>query len=141
MRAMGALAEAEPRAMAVQNDLTCPGPAGPIPLRFYDPRAEREPGPCVLFFHGGGFVIGDLEVYDALCTEIAHHLDLPVVSVDYRLAPEHPFPAAPDDCEAAARWIASSPAELDREITGLVITGDSAGGNLTIVTTNQLATG
>ena len=71
-------------------------------------------------------------------TEIAHQLDLPVVSVDYRLAPEHPFPAAPDDCEAAARWIASSPAELDREITGLVITGDSAGGNLTIVTTNQL---
>ena len=92
MRAMGALAEAEPRAMAVQKDLTCPGPAGPIPLRFYDPRAEREPGPCVLFFHGGGFVIGDLEVYNALCPEIAHHLDLPVVSVDYRLAPAHPFP-------------------------------------------------
>ena len=138
MRMVGAVAEAEPRAMAVQKDLTCPGPAGPIPIRFYDVKAERGPSPCVLFLHGGGFVIGDLEVYNALCTEISHHLDLPVVSVDYRLAPEHPFPAAPDDCEAAARWVASSPAELGREITGLVITGDSAGGNLTIVTTNQL---
>lgn len=138
MRAMGAVAEAEPRTMAVQRDLTCPGPAGPIPLRFYDVKAERAPGPCVIFIHGGGFVIGDLEVYHALCTEISHHLDLPVISVDYRLAPEHPFPAAPDDCEAVARWLAASPAELERTITGLVITGDSAGGNLTIVTTNQL---
>jgi acetyl esterase len=135
MRAMGAVAEAEPRTMAVQRDLTCPGPAGP---RFYDVKAERAPGPCVIFIHGGGFVIGDLEVYHALCTEISHHLDLPVISVDYRLAPEHPFPAAPDDCEAVARWLAASPAELERTITGLVITGDSAGGNLTIVTTNQL---
>ena len=138
MRAMGQLAEAPPRPMAIKRDLTCPGPAGEIPLRFYDAKDSREPGPCVIFIHGGGFVIGDLEVYDSLCTEIAHRLDLPVVSVDYRLAPEHAFPAAPDDCEAAARWVASSPAELGREITGLVITGDSAGGNLTIVTTNQL---
>ena len=138
MRTLGSVAEAEPRPMAIRRDLTCPGPAGDIPLRFYDPRDTRAAGPCVMFIHGGGFVIGDLEVYDALCTEIAHHLDLPVVSVDYRLAPEHPFPAAPDDCEAAARWVASSPGELEREITGLVITGDSAGGNLTIVTTNQL---
>ena len=138
MRAMGAVAEAEPRTMAVQRDLTCPGPAGPIPLRFYDVKAKRAPGPCVIFIHGGGFVIGDLAVYHALCTEISHHLDPPVLSVDYRPAPEHPFPAAPDDCEAVARWLAASPAELDRTITGLVITGDSAGGNLTIVTTNQL---
>ena len=138
MRTLGSVAEAEPRPMAIRRDLTCPGPAGDIPLRFYDPRDTRSAGPCVMFIHGGGFVIGDLEVYDALCTEIAHHLDLPVVSVDYRLAPEHPFPAAPDDCEAAARWVASSPAELDRTFTGLVLTGDSAGGNLTIVTTNAL---
>ena len=138
MRAMGGLAEAPPRDMAVIKDLTCPGPAGEIPLRFYDTRESRDPGPCVLFLHGGGFVIGDLEVYNSLCTEIAFQLDLPVVSVDYRLAPEHPFPAAPDDCEAAARWLASSPEALERQITGLVITGDSAGGNLTIVTTNQL---
>lgn len=139
MRVMGQMAEAEPREMAVIKDVTCPGPAGDIPLRFYDKRENREPGPCVVFIHGGGFVIGDIGVYNSLCTEIAHQLDLPVVSVEYRLAPEHPFPAAPDDCEAAARWIASSPEALGREFTGLVITGDSAGGNLTIVTTNALA--
>ena len=138
MRAMGSLAEAPARTIAVKRDLACPGPAGDIPLRFYDTKETREAGPCVVFFHGGGFVIGDLEVYDSLCTEIAHQLDLPVVSVDYRLAPEHPFPAAPDDCEAATRWVASSPAELERTFTGLVLTGDSAGGNLTIVTTNAL---
>ncbi len=138
MRAMGQIAEADAREMAVVKDLTCPGPAGDIPLRFYDRRQTREAGPAVLFLHGGGFVIGDLEVYHALCTEIAWQLDLPVLSVDYRLAPEHPFPAAPDDCEAAARWLAGSPAALGRTVTGLVITGDSAGGNLTIVTTNAL---
>lgn len=138
MRTLGSLAESAPRDLAVIRDLTCPGPAGAIPLRLYDPRESRAAGPCVIFIHGGGFVIGDLEVYHALCTEIAHQLDLPVVSVDYRLAPEHPFPAAPDDCEAAARWVASSPPELGRQVSGLVITGDSAGGNLTIVTTNQL---
>ena len=139
MRAMASVAEAEARSLAVIRDMTCPGPAGPIPVRLYDGRETREPGPCVLFIHGGGFVIGDLEVYHSLCSEISHQLDLPVVSVDYRLAPEHPFPAAPDDCEAAARWVASSPESLGRKVTGLVITGDSAGGNLTIVTTNQLA--
>ena len=138
MKTLGMLAEAPARELAVIRDLSCPGPAGDIPLRFYDAKETREAGPCVVFIHGGGFVIGDRDVYNALCTEIAHRLDLPVVSVEYRLAPEHPFPAAPDDCEAAARWVASSPEELGREITGLVITGDSAGGNLTIVTTNQL---
>ena len=138
MRAMGSLAEADAASLPVIRDLTCPGPGGAIPLRLYDTQETRGPGPVVIFIHGGGFVIGDLEVYHALCTEISRQLDLPVVSVDYRLAPEHPFPAAPDDCEAAARWVASSPPELGREVTGLVITGDSAGGNLTIVTTNQL---
>ncbi len=138
MRMLGSLAETPAKELAVVKDLACPGPAGDIPLRFYDKRESREASPVVLFLHGGGFVIGDLEVYHALCTEVADRLDLPVVSVDYRLAPEHPFPAAPDDCEAAARWVASSPEALGREVTGLVITGDSAGGNLTIVTTNQL---
>jgi acetyl esterase len=122
----------------VVRDLSCPGPAGPIPLRLFDARAERGPGPAIVFFHGGGFVIGDLDSYASFCSEIAAETGLPVVSVDYRLAPEHPFPAAPDDCEAAARWVAGSPAELGLEITGLVPMGDSAGGNLTIVTTTAL---
>ena len=136
--AMKDFGEVEPRDLAVIRDLTCPGPAGAIPLRFYDARESREPGPVVMFFHGGGFTIGDLETHHALCTEIAAELDLPVVAVDYRLAPEHPFPAAPDDCEAAARWVAGSPAELGRTVTGLIPMGDSAGGNLAIVITQAL---
>ncbi|HVR91594.1 MAG TPA: alpha/beta hydrolase [Novosphingobium sp.] len=136
--AMKPLAEADARALAVIEDLTCPGPGGDIPLRLYDARATREPGPVIVFFHGGGFVIGDLETHHNLCTEIAAEMDLPVVAVDYRLAPEHPFPAAPDDCEAAARWVAGSPAALGRKCTGLIPLGDSAGGNLTIVVTQAL---
>ncbi|WP_298194990.1 alpha/beta hydrolase [Novosphingobium sp.] len=136
---MGVLAEAEPRELAVIKDLSCPGPAGEIPLRFYDARESREPGPAVMFFHGGGFVIGDLDSHHSLCTEIAAELDLPVIAVHYRLAPEHPFPAAPDDCEAASRWVATSPEALGRSITGLIPMGDSAGGNLTIVVTQALA--
>ena len=137
--AMNHLAEAPPRELAVIRDLACPGPAGPIGLRLYDARESRDPGPVIVFFHGGGFVIGDLESHHSVCTEIAAELDLPVIAVDYRLAPEHPFPAAPDDCEAAARWIAQSPAVLGRTVTGLVPMGDSAGGNLTIVITQALA--
>lgn len=135
---MGAVAEADPRPLAVIRDLACPGPAGDIPLRFYDARESRGPSPVVMFFHGGGFVIGDLDSHHALCTEIAATLDLPVIAVHYRLAPEHIFPAAADDCEAASRWVAGSPAELARQVTGLVPMGDSAGGNLTLVTAHAL---
>jgi acetyl esterase len=119
-------------------DLSIPGPAGDIPARLYDPRASREPGPAVVFFHGGGFVIGDLDSHGSFTAEMARVLDLPVIAVDYRLAPEFPWPAAPDDCEAAARWVASSPTELGRSITSLILSGDSAGGNLTIVTAAAL---
>ena len=138
MAALNLLAEAPPRNLAVIENLSCPGPDGDIPLRLYDTRETREAGPIVLFIHGGGFVIGDLDIYHSICTEICAQLDLPVVSVDYRRAPEAPFPAAPDDCEAAARWVASSPDALGRKVTGLIPMGDSAGGNLTIVTTNAL---
>lgn len=137
---MKQMTEADPRPMAVIKNLTCPGPAGPIPLRFYDVRETRDPSPVILFFHGGGYVIGDLDTHNSLCTELSHVLDLPVLAVDYRLAPEHPFPAAPDDCEAAARWLAASPAELGRTVTGLVTIGGSAGGNLATVTARALCT-
>ncbi len=137
--AMGALAEAEPRELAVVHDLTCPGPDGEIPLRLYDTQENRAPGPVVMFFHGGGFVIGDLDTHHAFCTELAHGLDLPVIAVHYRLAPEAPFPAAPDDCEAAARWVGTNPRELGRQVTGMITTGDSAGGNLAIVVAQALS--
>lgn len=136
--AMKAMTEADPRPMAVIKNLTCPGPAGDIPVRFYDVRASREPSPVVLFFHGGGFVIGDLDTHNSLCTELSAELDLPVLAVHYRKAPEHPFPAAPDDCEAVARWLAASPGELDRQVTGVVTIGGSAGGNLATVTARAL---
>ena len=136
--AMVPVAEADPRELAVIKDLTCPGPAGDIPIRFYDARETRAAGPMIVFFHGGGFVIGDLDTHHALCTEIAAEMDLPVVAVHYRLAPEAPFPAAPDDCEAVARWLAESPAAVGRTVTGLIPIGDSAGGNLTIVVSNAL---
>lgn len=132
------LADLPPRELAKIGDLSCVGPAGEIPLRLYDARETRGPGPVVLFIHGGGFTCGDLNTHHNVCTEIAATLDLPVVAVDYRLGPENPFPAAPEDCEAAARWVAGSPAELGIEVTGLIPMGDSAGGNLTLVTTQSL---
>ena len=125
--------------LAVIRDLSIPGPDGvTIPARLFDARETRAPGPVVVFYHGGGFVIGDIDTHASFTAEMARQLDLPVVSVDYRLAPEAAWPAAPDDCEAAARWVASAPAELGRTATSLVLSGDSAGGNLAIVVTMAL---
>jgi acetyl esterase len=104
--------------------------AGPVSMRLYDARPERGPGPLLLFIHGGGWVIGDLDTHEPFCIDLAIELDLSVVAVDYRLAPEHPFPAAFEDSLAAARWVASGPSELGRAATGLFLAGDSAGGNL-----------
>jgi len=132
------VADAPTGELAIIRNLSCPGPGGDIPLRLYDAREERGPGPLMLFFHGGGFVLGDLDTHEPFCAEIARQLDMPVLAVDYRLAPEHPFPAGPEDCIAAARWAAASPQALGRQVTGLVPCGDSAGGNLAIVVTLAL---
>lgn len=136
--AMPGVADLPAGELAVDRTLSIPGPAGPIHARLFDAAATREPGPALLFFHGGGFVVGSVDTHAPACAEIARALGMPVVSVDYRLAPEHRWPAAPDDCEAAARWLATSPAELDRSVTSLVLCGDSAGGNLAIVTAMAL---
>ena len=127
------VADAPVGELAVVRDLAAPGPAGDIPLRLYDARAERGPGPVVLFTHGGGFVLGDLGTHEPFCAELARLLDLPVVAVDYRLAPEHPWPAGVEDSIAAARWVAGSPDALGLAVTGLVTCGDSAGGNFAII--------
>ena len=138
-RAMHAIADRGARPLPVMRDLACPGPAGDIPLRLYDARETRdEASPVIVFFHGGGFVIGDLETHHALCSEIAALIDLPVVAVHYALAPEAPFPAAILDCEAATRWVASSPSELGRTASGVIPIGDSAGGNATVVVSQLL---
>ena len=138
MLAMRAVADVEVGELAVRRDLSIPGPTGPIKARLYDARERREPAPVMMFFHGGGFVLGDCDTHEPLCAEIARVLDLPVVSVDYRLAPENPWPAAPDDCEAATRWVATAPADLGIVPTSLIVCGDSAGGNLAIVTAMAL---
>jgi acetyl esterase len=138
MVAMKDVADLPPGELAVMRDLTVPGADGDLPARLFDARDDRVAGPLVLFFHGGGFVIGSTQVYAGFCAEMARALDLPVLSVDYRLAPEAKWPAAPDDCEAAARWAAQGPDALGRKVSSLVLAGDSAGGTLAIITAMAL---
>ncbi|OYQ27648.1 esterase [Sandarakinorhabdus cyanobacteriorum] len=135
MQGMGQLMERPIGEMAMA-DLAIPGPAGSIPARLYTP--ENAGSAVVVFYHGGGWVIGDLGVYDSVCAEIARQLGLRVVSVDYRLAPEAVFPAATEDCIAATRWVAGSPAELGGAVSGIIPAGDSAGGNLAAAVTSEL---
>lgn len=121
--------DAPAREIAIIKDVV-----GPVPLRLYDAREERGAGPMLVFIHGGGWVIGGLETHDPLCIDLAIELDIPVVAVHYRLAPEFPFPAAFEDSLAATRWVASGPAELlGRKPTSVFLAGDSAGGNLAAV--------
>ena len=127
------VADAPVGELAVIRDLTIDGPGGPLRLRLYDSRESREPGPLMVFYHGGGWVLGDLDTHEPFCAEVARQMDLPVVAVDYRLAPEHPFPAGIEDSISATRWLAESPEALERQVTGLVPFGDSAGGNFAIV--------
>jgi acetyl esterase len=112
-------------------DRTIPGPGGTIPIRIYRPHG---PGPFPVFvnFHGGGWVIGDLDTADAVCRDICRSAGCVVVSVDYRLAPEHPFPAAVEDSLAAVHWVADHMAELGGN-GALAVGGESAGGNLAAV--------
>ena len=116
------------------RDVKMPGPGGDIALRLFDPRASRAPGPVIIFFHGGGFCLGSIDSHAGFCGEMARQLDLPVVSVDYRLAPDYPWPAGVDDGEAAARWVAVNGPAFGRVFTGIILCGDSAGGDLTLVT-------
>jgi len=115
------------------EDRRIPGPAGEVPVRIFRPAGEG-PLPVLLWMHGGGFVIGSVASYDAICRALANRAGCIVVSVDYRLAPEHPFPAAPEDCLAAWRWVAAEAAALGGDPARIALGGDSAGGNLAAVT-------
>jgi acetyl esterase/lipase len=116
-----------------KDDREAPGAPGasPVPIRIYRPLSTpaRVRG-CVLEIHGGGFVMGSIEMMDPWCQRIAAELDAVVVSVEYRLAPEHPFPAAVDDCYAALRWTAANAATLGIDASRLAIAGQSAGGGI-----------
>ncbi len=107
-----------------------PGPAEDIPVRIYRPVDAPTPSPVLVWFHGGGWVIGDVDTADATARRLCEGADVVVVSVGYRLAPEHPFPAGPEDAWAALRWVAAEIDALDGDAARLAVGGDSAGGNL-----------
>jgi len=131
--AAGVLNTGEPEAVAKVENRTIPGPAGQIPVRVYTPSASG-PHPGLVFFHGGGFVLCNLDTHDGICRSLTNAAGCVIVSVDYRLAPEHPYPAAPEDCYAATQWVAKNGSELGIDVSRLAIGGDSAGGNLAAVT-------
>jgi acetyl esterase len=125
---------AEPEPIAEVRDETILGPGGDIPVRIYRP---GRPGdlPVLVYAHGGGFVFCDLDSHDGLCRDFANRLGAVIVSVDYRLAPENPWPAAAYDVEAVAQWVADNASNLGGDARRIAIGGDSAGGNLAAVTT------
>jgi acetyl esterase len=126
----------EPPELKSVEPLSIPAPHGSIPARVYTPKTPRLAGglaPSLVFFHGGGWVIGDLDSHDVVCRKLADEGRLIVISVDYRLAPEHKFPAAIDDAIAATKWIADHAGKLGIDAERLSVGGDSAGGNLAAV--------
>ncbi len=119
------------------RNLSIPGPGGALALRIYRPEAQG-PSPVVVFFHGSGFVILDLDTHDDICRRLCVGAECVVVSVDYRLAPEHKFPAAPDDSLAATRWVAAHAGEFGGDASRMAVAGDSAGGCLAAVTAQRI---
>jgi acetyl esterase len=122
----------EPVPVAAVGDRAIPGPAGPLRVRVYRPHGEP-PFPIVVWFHGGGWVVGTLDTYDTVCRALAAATPAVLVAVGYRLAPEHRFPAAVEDCYAATLWASRNAAELGGAQHRLAVAGDSAGGNLAAV--------
>src|SRR5436309_12710751 len=124
-----AAAAGEPEAMARIENRTVPGPRGEIPVRVYTPEG-RAPFPVLVYFHGGGWVIGNLETHDGLCRHLANAAGAVVVSVDYRLAPEHPFPASGEDAYAATRWVAANAGAIGGDARRIADGSGSPGGDL-----------
>ena len=124
-----------PPEVALVRELKAAGPAGDIPLRLYRPLGSEadQMVPVLVYFHGGGWTIGDLESHDTLCRELANGSGCAVVAIDYRMGPEHRFPAAVDDSLAATRWVQANAASLQLDANRMAVGGDSAGGNLAAV--------
>jgi acetyl esterase len=128
-------ADSKVAAIGKTENIEAQGPAGPIALRIYTPvAAGGASSPAIVYFHGGGFVLGDLDCYDALCRTLANESGARVISAEYRLAPEHKFPAAVEDCFAALKWVEANAPDLSVDPNQLAVAGDSAGGNLAAVT-------
>jgi acetyl esterase len=125
---------ADPEPVGAVSDTSIPGPGGDIAVRIYRPVTDAAALPVVVYAHGGGFVFCDLDSHDGLCRNLANRIGAVMVSVDYRLAPEHPWPAAADDLYAAVRWINDNADALGIDAGRIVVGGDSAGGNLAAVT-------
>ena len=138
LRVMVSLMDEPAPALPRIEDIRIPGPAGEIPARVYSASAAKTPQPTVAYFHGGGWVQGDLETHHGLCARLAKHAGVLVVAVDYRLAPEHKFPAAVEDCLAAYRWLRTKGRDVGADLSRVAVAGDSAGGNLSAVV-SQLA--
>ena len=124
---------ANPPAVASVANFTIPGPGGPIAVRLYDPGVAA-PAPCLVYLHGGGWVICSLDSHDDVCRRIALAGRVMVASIDYRLAPEHKFPAGLEDCIAATRWLAAHGEARGIDGRRLAIGGNSAGANLSLAT-------
>ena len=122
----------QPESVAKVEDQLIPGPAGQIPVRIYTPQGSG-PFAVLVHFHGGGFVLGSIETEDEFCRALTNAAGCIVVSVDYRLAPEHKFPAAADDCYAATKWVAENSEAIGGDPTRIAVGGGSAGGNLAAV--------
>lgn len=120
------------------RDLELDGAEGSIKGRLYWPESPESALPVLVYFHGGGFVIGDLETHDPLCRGLCAASGCAVLAVDYRLAPEHPFPAAPDDCMAATLWIARKAQSLGLDASRMAVGGDSAGGNIAAIVAQRI---
>lgn len=123
----------EPRAVAEVRNLSATGPHGAIPLRLYRPANTARPAPTLVYYHGGGWTMGDLDTHDVLCRQLADESGFVVVAVDYRMGPEHRFPAAVDDVLAATRWLQAQADTLGLDASRFAVGGDSAGGNLAAV--------
>lgn len=123
------------------EDVTIPGPAGQVPARIYRPDGVEGPMPTLVFFHGGGFVIGSIETHDNDCRTLARDVEATVLSVGYRLAPEHRYPAALDDCLAATVWAGAHIGDLGADADRIAVGGDSAGGNLAAVVAQRCRDG
>lgn len=122
----------EPEPVAHIENQSIAGPRGEIPIRIYTPMGDG-PFPLLVFFHGGGWVVCNLDTHDNVCRNLANAAGCVVVSVDYHLAPEYKFPAAPEDCYVATQWVAANASHLNGDASRIAVGGDSAGGNLAAV--------